>query len=192
MAIISEEKTHNFNAFPDALLGVDELKLNVPPDHYAKDAKIFILGSSPGSNAYISSQDSYRMGQQTVRVQWVLAPPAPPQFAKPFVRYRVDVEHDLKLGRGRVLLFQHAYFEGSMLDVTDANGNLVSSGFNDSASSIVVLSGVWVFYKDVNFQNPYVSGPAAIRLEQGMYPWVESVGIQNDDISSLRAIAGFV
>jgi hypothetical protein len=54
-------------------------------------------------------------------------------------------------------------------------------GFNDGTSSIVVLAGNWVFYRDPEFENRLqpVLGP-------GIYNDVTSLGIPNDVISSLR------
>lgn len=54
-------------------------------------------------------------------------------------------------------------------------------GFNDETSSLV-LNETWVFYPDINFRGTPVS------LTKGSYnkAQLESAGIKNDSISSLR------
>jgi hypothetical protein len=83
-----------------------------------------------------------------------------------------------------VILFEHANFHGAHKHVFGAESNLNAAdddSFNDSVSSIVVLAGTWEFFRDAGFNGTYgtVLGP-------GIYPWVESVNIKNDDMSSLR------
>jgi hypothetical protein len=55
----------------------------------------------------------------------------------------------------------------------------------DKASSFVILSGQWQFFKDNNF------GPAPLPshgLGPGLYRNVEALGIDNDSISSVKVI----
>jgi hypothetical protein len=83
-----------------------------------------------------------------------------------------------------VILFEHANFHGAHKHVFGAESNLNAGDddfFNDCVSSIVVLAGTWEFFRDAGFQGQY---PAV--LGPGLYPWVESVNIKNDDMSSLR------
>lgn len=60
----------------------------------------------------------------------------------------------------------------------------VSNNWNDHVSSFVIRSGRWAFYKNegFNFQQGAVLGP-------GLYPSVESVGIDNDSISSVKLVS---
>ena len=58
------------------------------------------------------------------------------------------------------------------------------NGFNDAVSSFHILSGLWVFFSDSQFQNPYANGTEFGPAIDGS--WVEAVGIKNDDMSSLR------
>lgn len=88
---------------------------------------------------------------------------------------------------GQVILFENANLHGAHKHVTNVEPNLNASddsSFNDVTSSIAVLQGEWLTYRDANFQRPY-----DVTLGEGLFPWVESVGIGNDDMSSLT-IAG--
>jgi hypothetical protein len=85
-----------------------------------------------------------------------------------------------------VILFEHINFRGAHKHVFWAEPNLHApddSQFADLTSSIVVVSGLWAFYRDVNFN--FVEG----ILGPGIYPWVEAVNITNDSISSLQPLA---
>jgi hypothetical protein len=64
------------------------------------------------------------------------------------------------------------------LDIVDCRPS-----FNDNISSVVVVSGVWEFFRDVNFQGSLGT------LSQGYYPSVQAVNIPNDTISSLRVVS---
>ncbi len=82
-----------------------------------------------------------------------------------------------------VVLFENAGFHGNHKHVLMANGNLGSptdNSFNDRTSSIAVLSGTWIFYRDATFQT------FLAELQPGAYPSVEAVGIANDAVSSLQ------
>ena len=61
----------------------------------------------------------------------------------------------------------------------------VGSHWNDEISSIVVVSGYWQFYSDVNY-----GGTHSKVLGPGIYSWVEAsnVNIKNDAISSFKLI----
>jgi hypothetical protein len=82
-----------------------------------------------------------------------------------------------------ILLFEHSGFRGAHRHVFIAESNLNANNdnfFNDKVSSLVVLSGKWLFFRDSDFKHPY-----APVLIEGTYPFVGNVGITNDDISSL-------
>ena len=84
-----------------------------------------------------------------------------------------------------VVLFEHRNFRGRHKHVFWAEPNLnddEDNSFNDLTSSIVVLEGQWVFYRD--WQYKFVDG----TLGPGIYPLVEAVGIKNDDITSLKPL----
>ncbi len=66
-----------------------------------------------------------------------------------------------------------------------AHSDLISLSWNmnDKISSIVVISGIWQFYRHINLKEKI--GPL---LKPGYYPWVVDIGIQNDHISSFECI----
>lgn len=86
-----------------------------------------------------------------------------------------------------IVLFQHTNFRGAHKHLFVSEPNLAAaedSFFNDKISSFVIVSGRWQFFRDVNYM-----GPASVVFGPGVYNWVESFGIPNDSISSIRRIA---
>ena len=86
-----------------------------------------------------------------------------------------------------ILLFKDSDFRGRMVVVTGAVSSLKTIDFNDEVSSIIVLSGNWVAYKDTDFkgdawQLPAIGGPDG----NGRYP--EPDPFKNDAISSLKPV----
>jgi hypothetical protein len=53
---------------------------------------------------------------------------------------------------GEVTLYEHPGFEGRQLTLRGTAANFASIGFNDRASSAVVVSGVWEFCSDAEFR----------------------------------------
>ena len=127
------------------------------------------------------------MGEQTASVSWQLAP-----VPGSFVTYDVTpIFSSIPDGQGRVIVFADRDFKGEYLVVDNhiSFADLNLAGFNDKISSLVVLNGRWIFFKD-DLKTPYVDGTnVATILEPAMYPWVEDVNITNDDISSFKAIS---
>jgi hypothetical protein len=88
-----------------------------------------------------------------------------------------------------VMLFEHANFHGAHKHVFTREPNLNAPDdnfFNDRVSSFVILSGLWVFFRDAQFQNPYAGGTQFGPAIDGS--WVEALGIKNDDMSSLLPV----
>jgi hypothetical protein len=86
---------------------------------------------------------------------------------------------------GEIILFTDAGFRGAHRHVFNAEDNLNSDdddAFNDSVSSIAVISGNWRCFRNAGFDDDY-----PVVLGPGLYPWVEDVSIRNDDMSSLSA-----
>src|SRR5690348_2912942 len=86
-----------------------------------------------------------------------------------------------------IILFQDANFNGAHKHVCDTEPNLNASdddSFNDSVSSVVVLSGNWKFFRNSGFDDAY-----PVVLGPGLYRFVGDVGIANDDMSSLMSVA---
>src|SRR5262249_55852762 len=96
-----------------------------------------------------------------------------------------------------VMLFEHANFHGAHKHVFVQEPNLNAqddSYFNDKVSSVGVLAGVWIFAAVSDLMNRYppVLGPAfdAVGgLAPAGFPFVEFVGIKNDDMSSLAPVS---
>ncbi len=85
-----------------------------------------------------------------------------------------------------IILFEHINCRGAHKHVFGSESNLNSHDdkfFNDKISSFVILEGRWVFYRDINFGNP-----ASQPLGPGKYNWVETFGIPNDSVSSLKSV----
>ena len=85
-----------------------------------------------------------------------------------------------------VIIYQHRDFRGHHRHIFGEEANLndaEDNTLNDKVSSFVVLSGSWQFFKHANFVSPYggAFGP-------GEYTWVVDFGIENDQVSSLKAI----
>lgn len=87
---------------------------------------------------------------------------------------------------GEIILFRDVNFGGPHKHVVNAEQNLNADDdddFNDAVSSFVIIQGNWKFYRNAGFDDDY---PAV--LGPGLYPWVESVKIRNDDISSVQVV----
>ena len=86
-----------------------------------------------------------------------------------------------------LILYDGADFQGRRKDVYGDEAFLAD--FNDITSSFVIREGVWEFFADANFRSPMGwSDPP--RFVPGTYRWVESVGIRNDTISSVKLVPG--
>ena len=104
--------------------------------------------------------------------------------------------HGAPIG-GHVVLFENVNFHGAHKHVFTKEPNLNASDdnfFNDRVSSVAVLSGVWAFFKNANYDGKYppLLGPK-IHPDgpyPGLYPFVGNIGIQNDDMSSLEIVQG--
>jgi hypothetical protein len=62
----------------------------------------------------------------------------------------------------------------------------LSGNWNDSISSVIVVSGTWQFFRHINFQAGPGDGPWI--LKRGFYKFLPEAGIPNDEISSFRPI----
>jgi hypothetical protein len=87
----------------------------------------------------------------------------------------------------RVQLFRDANFLGGSITKTDSDNNLPNDGFNDVVSSVIVTSGTFTLYQDVNFGGfsftvTKTGGPNS----DGRYPNPQSLAGRNDAISSLK------
>lgn len=83
---------------------------------------------------------------------------------------------------GELILFADENFSGQHRHVLNAEPDLGagSAGFNDTVSSLAIVSGNWTFFRNANFDDAY-----PVVLGPGLYPSVTAVSIANDDMSSL-------
>jgi uncharacterized protein YcfJ len=81
----------------------------------------------------------------------------------------------------RVVLYADEGFQGRTITLGAAVDDFRSLGFNDRASSVVVIGERWEFCQDARF-----SGDCAV-LRPGQYPTLAAMGM-NDRISSARAV----
>jgi hypothetical protein len=84
-----------------------------------------------------------------------------------------------------IVLFSDANFGGESWR-TNLDYSWVGSGWNDSISSVIVVSGTWRLYENTNY-----SGAQSNLLTPGYYSWVEdrAVNIANDSVSSFQVIS---
>jgi hypothetical protein len=184
---IQREIRHTFNAPPDPLFGQDDITVDLPGDsRFFCCVRWPLFNPEFGGIAELYGEPSTHGNRVTQSVKWQILSPIPGSccaYTLEFVGTIWDT------GSGSVLLFQDRDFRGPMLAVDNCHDALAVSGFNGYVSSIVVLSGRWIFYRKDHFDSPYATATnQAIILSRGLYPYVGDVGIANDDMSSLRAI----
>ncbi len=95
-------------------------------------------------------------------------PPPPPPMAPP-------------QPSGDIVFYEHPGFHGRELDVSGEIDNFNQVGFNDRASSVMVLEGRWEVCEHADF------GGRCMILRPGRYPDLGAMGM-NDMISSVRRI----
>jgi hypothetical protein len=79
-----------------------------------------------------------------------------------------------------ICLFQDNNFGARMVQLTGAQSDLRVIGFNDVISSVIVVSGNWSLYEDINFQG------TVWKLGVGRYESAQVGGFKNDAISSVK------
>jgi uncharacterized protein YcfJ len=82
----------------------------------------------------------------------------------------------------QVVFYEHDNFGGRSITAQNDSSNFSSFGFNDRASSVVVLRDRWEVCEDARF-----SGRCVV-LRPGRYPSLSALGL-NDRISSARMVA---
>jgi hypothetical protein len=93
-----------------------------------------------------------------------------------------------------VVIFVDASFGGAErhfnIDVPNVGNYRTSSGlvttWNDIISSVIVISGTWQFFTDINY-----GGTSSHQVRPGLYSNVErpEINIPNDTISSFKIIS---
>ena len=82
---------------------------------------------------------------------------------------------------GQITFFEHPGFQGRALSAVNDVPNFQRFGFNDRASSVVVLGERWEACDNANF------GGHCVILRPGRYPDLRSMGL-NDSLSSVRVV----
>jgi hypothetical protein len=79
-----------------------------------------------------------------------------------------------------ICLFQDNNFGARMVTLTGAQSNFKNIYFNDETSSVIVVSGTWSLYEDINFKG------TKWTLGVGQYATPQAGGFNNDAISSVQ------
>jgi hypothetical protein len=88
---------------------------------------------------------------------------------------------------GAIVVYEHTHFRGRYRLIWSEENNLnrpEDFSLNDAISSFVVMDGNWKFYRDRDFGTPYNN-----EFGPGVYPSVKDIGIENNKISSLKAVS---
>jgi uncharacterized protein YcfJ len=85
------------------------------------------------------------------------------------------------LAAANITFFEHEGFQGRSFSTQKQVGNFEKSGFNDRASSVVVLNERWEVCQDARFDGQ------CVVLRPGRYPSLAAMGL-NDRVSSVRMV----
>ena len=85
--------------------------------------------------------------------------------------------------QSQVVFYENEGFAGRTFPANQDIGNFSNYGFNDRASSVVVLGGPWEVCEHAGF------GGRCMVLRPGRYPSLAAMGL-NDRISSVRMVSG--
>jgi uncharacterized protein YcfJ len=82
----------------------------------------------------------------------------------------------------QVTFYEHDGFQGRAFTAQGAAPNFQQHGFNDRASSAVILGAPWEVCENTDF------GGRCMVLREGQYPSLSAMGL-NDRVSSVRAVS---
>ena len=184
MSILASKRHQSSNP-TQPIVGSDSHRLQGVPDALISRIQLTLKNGSSGHAWFRSMPPGVAIGSVDLTVDWHISPP-PGSFIEYEIRAEVGT---IPTGPGKAILFEHDDFEGRQLPLSGARTTLVTEQFNDITSSIVVLSGTWIAYEDINLSKPFATpGGRVTLLTRGMYPRVTDLGISNDKISSLRPV----
>lgn len=90
----------------------------------------------------------------------------------------------------KIILFRDVNFGKAALVVTAGDPRLKSQDFNDSTSSLIVVSGTWKLYQDDSYKTtdagPWTVSENGGPFKDGTYPDFRDWKGKNDSISSLK------
>ena len=87
----------------------------------------------------------------------------------------------LSEGGNQIYFFAEKEFSGRILNLFQSTPDFIKEGFNDEASSMIVLGGSWTVYKALNYEKPLGTyGP-------GFYTSLDW-GAADNDLSSVKLI----
>lgn len=193
MGIIFEESVQHARdtSLPVGGGGTDNFRIVIPVGEGYEKTEIEVYRDKNSSGARVIDEPrNGESGNLHVNVRWWY------DFA-PFqdlVYYNIKIFSKTTevIGEpGRIFLFEHNHFEGRYREVFNGEVDLTLNEqgyFNDQTSSIIITKGNWAFYKNIDFNSPYTYNNRIIVLGPGMYPDVRSVGIANDELSSLMSV----
>tara|TARA_B100000508_G_C11374850_1_gene235578 strand:+ start:197 stop:475 length:279 start_codon:yes stop_codon:yes gene_type:complete len=90
----------------------------------------------------------------------------------------------------KIIVFKKQNYDGDALVITDST-NLKGTGFNDDISSVIVVEGSWVLYKDKDYSgNSFPVWDSSGPSDDGCYPSYSDWGQGNNNkISSIQLVS---
>jgi Beta/Gamma crystallin len=87
----------------------------------------------------------------------------------------------------QIQLFSNTDFSGGSITRTVSDNSLINNGFNDVVSSVIVTSGTFTLYENVDFGgNSFTVCKTGGPNSDGRYPNPQSLAGRNDIISSIQ------
>ena len=106
-------------------------------------------------------------------------------------RYSFSLPPTGKVTPGRIILFEDENYCGKSIDIVREHSDLSThklGNFNNRTSSLVILSGEWSFYLNPGYENPVLKNGSPLVVGPGIYRRVTDLGIQDNEITSVRAV----
>jgi hypothetical protein len=86
-----------------------------------------------------------------------------------------------------VRLFNDIDFAGGEVRVTSSNPSLKDEGFSDRLSSVIVTSGTFTLFEDVDFRGySFTVSKTGGPNSDGRYPNPQAMAGRNDAVSSIK------